>query len=468
MLKPPSHHHSHQHGCQIHPNLTFPPWTSPFRCYLGFKHTSRCIFAIDPVPASERPPKVLPDGTTSGSLKRCLLRSPGVKIQNPLVNRILPLSVRLAEDSNFKTSLPLCNVSFRSAITAPSYLSLPQYDCFCGTHKDSITIVPPVANQRTKLPSLVRNGQVIVFAFKACSCTGHVTIILYRPCSAGQLIFPSSSSVTSPLPETVTALSFVSPASTFRLRRMTFRGWRIIIDDLYHIAGGFLSLFGKGGGGVGVPEVFSSAAFSPRSPAPQQALRQAWRPPAGPRRHTGRTRSPDRRSFGLLRLLRVGGLLLSLLLLGLLLLVLRGQQLQRAGSWACSSVSPDFSTSEAFSPDFSASEVFSPDFSASEVFSPDFSASEVFSSSAFEAFGGLGIVAGVVAGDDDVITVVLALLDSHTAHRDGRLAAIWTHRDFHIALYSHHRCKQPRPGQQLPTLPCSGPGRQLPSASYFP
>ena len=44
------------------------------------------------------------------------------------------------------------------------------------------------------------------------------------------------------------------------------------------------------------------------------------------------------------------------------------------------------------------------------------------------ALGGLG----VVAGDDDVITVVLALLDSHTADLDA-LIALSIHRDFHVA-----------------------------------
>ena len=108
-----------------------------------------------------------------------------------------------------------------------------------------------------------------------------------------------------------------------------------IIDDLYHISGSVLSLFGKGDGGVGVPVgLLLSGLF-----LPGLLLRS---------RLGGRLCGLLLGLgvilavlnyligglfglFGLFRLLRVGGLLLVLLFLVLLLLVLRGQQLQRAG-----------------------------------------------------------------------------------------------------------------------------------------
>ena len=142
----------------------------------------------------------------------------------------------------------------------------------------SVVPAPPVADrEEPSLPWMVSLPAgtlltVLIPTFNRKYSVGSSILVAPVPAAAGQLIFPSSSSVTSPLPETVTAFWVVSPASTFRFRRMTFRASAELLKIRYHVAGGGLSLFGDGGGGVGVPVGLSSAAFFPQPPASTAGL----------------------------------------------------------------------------------------------------------------------------------------------------------------------------------------------------
>ena len=197
---------------------------------------------------------------------------------------------------------------------------------FCGRIRIIYHDRSACGDQRT-VAVTVRNGRFIVFAFKACSCTGHVTIILYRPCSAGQLIFSIQFQRHIALAGNGHSALFRIPCIHLQVTEDDLQGAGIIIDDLYHIAGGFLSLFGKGGGGVGVPVgLLLSGLFLPGLLLRSRLCGRLGGLLLGLGVILAVLDHLIGGLFGLLRLLRVGGLLLSLLLLGLLLLVLRGQQ----------------------------------------------------------------------------------------------------------------------------------------------
>ena len=179
-----------------------------------------------------------------------------------------------------------------------------------------------------------------------------------------------------------------------------------IIDDLHHIVGGGLYAFGKGGGGVGsLVGLLLSGLF---------LFSLLLRSRLGGRlcglllglgvilvvldHLIGGL-------FGLFRLLGVGGLLLSLLLLVLLLLVLRGQQLLRGGLIALVLTLGGRVLGLPLALGLAGL------FNLGGVFAGLFNLGGVLFL-CVQVFGGLGVVAGVVAGDDDVICAVAILLDA--------------------------------------------------------
>ena len=218
---------------------------------------------------------------------------------------------------------------------------------------------------------------------------------------------------------------FRIPCIHLQVTKDDLQGIGRIIDDLHHIVGGSLRLFGKGGGGVGgLVGLLLSGLF-----LPGLLLRS----------RLGSGLCGLLLGFGvilavldhligglfglfvLLRLLGFGGLLLSLLLLGLLFLVLRGQQLQRAGLLGLLLGLAGL-------------------FNLGGVFAGLFNLGSVLIL-CVQAFGGRGL--GVVAGDGDIITLfsvaeLVRLLNA--ANLDGHFCAavIVYLRDLNIAIHLRH------------------------------
>ena len=202
-----------------------------------------------------------------------------------------------------------------------------------------------------------------------------------------------------------------------------------IIDDRYHVAGGGLSLFGDGGGGVGVPVgLLLSGLFLHGLLLRSRLYGRLSGLLLGLGVILAVLDHLIGGLFGLLRLLRVGGLLLVLLLVGLLLLVLlllvlRGQQLLRGGLIA-------LALGLGLAGLFNLGGVFAGLFNLGSVLIL-----------CVQAFGGRGL--GVVAGDGDIITLfsvaeIVRLLNA--ANLDGHFcAAVIVYLcDLNIAIHLRH------------------------------
>ena len=212
------------------------------------------------------------------------------------------------------------------------------------------------------------------------------------------------------------------------------------IEDTYHITGGGLSLFGNGGGGVGVPVgLLLSGLFLPSLLLDNRLGFELGGLLLGFGVILAVLDHLIGGLFGLfvlLRLLGFGGLLLVLLLLVLLLLVLRVQQLQRAGLFGLLLVLSGGVLGLPLALGLGLAGLL--------CLSGLFDLRGVLVSvllCCVQAFGGRGL--GVVAGDGDIITLfavaeIFRLISA--ANHDGHFCAavIVCLRDFNIAVHLRH------------------------------
>ena len=270
-----------------------------------------------------------------------------------------------------------------------------------------------------------------------CRQTAIFIFIRDRQCSLLIKIIQSASSIYAGLPAAGAALQLVLaiqlqrhiagagnghsilcsiPCVHLQVFQEDLQGLCRVIDDLHHIVGGGLYLFGKGGRGVGVLVglLLGLLLDNRLGGLLLGGLLIGFGVILLVQKHL------IGGLFSLLRLLGFGGILLVLLLV-LLLLILRGQQLLRGGLIVLALGGRVLGLILALG--------HAGLFGLGGVLAGLFDLIRGVLLRCALAFGGLG----VVAGDDDVVTVVLGLLDIRTADRDGLLALL-IHRDFHTAL----------------------------------